>query len=128
MKIDLDLVRHYFDDKYTVGKLYVSGEYVCDTLEPAKVGSYPCIPSGDYNVVLAPSPKFGKLMPRLCNVPGRVGILIHQGNSPKDTHGCILVGYNDLPGGLLNSKRTFTWLMALLASVDESVVIHIKNK
>lgn len=128
MNIDIDLVRHYFADTYTIGKLYISGEFVCDTLEPAKVGSHPCIPVGSYSVVLAHSPKFGKLMPRLLNVPKRDGILIHVGNSANDTSGCILVGYNDVVGGLLNSKRAFAWLMALFASTDEPIVIHIKNK
>jgi hypothetical protein len=31
----------------------------------------------------------------LCGVRGRSGILIHSGNIPKDTAGCILVGMRE---------------------------------
>ena len=40
------------------------------------------------------SPKFG-YVPAVLNVPGFTDILIHAGNSDKDTRGCILVGRRD---------------------------------
>ena len=46
-------------------------------------------------------------MPRLLNVPGFDGILIHPGNSALDTLGCILVGKNTKVGKLTDSKETF---------------------
>ena len=44
----------------------------------------------------------GKL-PRLLEVPGYNGVLIHVGNKPSDTLGCILVGYNKIKGQVVNS-------------------------
>lgn len=50
-----------------------------------------CIPVGEYLMVWGWSPRFKKNFWRI-GVPGRTGILIHKGNTLKDTSGCILVG------------------------------------
>jgi hypothetical protein len=50
-----------------------------------------CIPAGIYRLTKRQSPRFGKCI-RVENVPGRAGILIHAGNTTRDTHGCILPG------------------------------------
>lgn len=55
-----------------------------------------CIPVGTYRALPhgweQNSPfKFKKVW-ELQNVPGRIGILIHNGNTNKDTRGCLLVG------------------------------------
>lgn len=96
---------------YTVGKLYVDGEYWCDTLEDPvrdlakekKVAGRTAIPAGEYEVVVNISPKFGRLLPRLLRVPHFEGILIHRGNTAEDTAGCILPGENRAVGKVLNS-------------------------
>ena len=49
------------------------------------------IPPLVYPVVVTMSPRFGKLMPLLRNVPGRDGIRIHGGIKPEHSRGCILL-------------------------------------
>lgn len=127
----IKIIRHFFSDKYVIGRLFVSDVYVCDTLEPALTSDHPCIPCGDYPIMLKPSAKFVRLMPTVCDVNGRNGILFHAGNTFRDTKGCILVGYNDAVGTLLNSRRAFDWLYACChSSLSDSspIVLRIKNK
>ena len=105
---------------YTIGKLTIDGKYYCDTLEDVnrdlnknvvfdegeeKVYGDTCIPFGTYPVIVALSPKFGRELPRLLNVPNFSGVLIHRGNTTKDTAGCILVGKNLEKGKVLNSTQ-----------------------
>lgn len=49
------------------------------------------------------SPKFKRELPRILNVPHFDGILIHRGNTAKDTSGCILIGENKVKGKVINS-------------------------
>ena len=126
--------------KYTIGKMYIDGQYICDTLEDAdrglnqnmsleeiknkKVYGETAVPTGTYkgdmNTV---SPKFksrtwakpyGGKLPRLVLVPGYDGVLIHPGNKAEDTLGCILVGENKAVGQVLNSQVTFKKIMSIL--------------
>jgi len=101
-------------DTYTIGKLYVDGEYFCDTIEDRdrglndsmsveeikkiKVYGETAIPTGRYRVTLSYSVKFKKMLPEILNVKGFTGIRIHSGNTAKDSLGCILVGKNTVVG------------------------------
>ena len=105
---------------YTIGKLYIDGKYFCDTLEDTvrapgvKIPGKTAIPAGKYKIKLTESLRFKKLMPRLENVPGFTGVLIHAGNTAEDTEGCILVGKNRVKGKVLDSRETFARLFRLL--------------
>lgn len=84
------------------------GKYLCDTLELPRRAKRCCIPDGSYTFVMCKSPKFGRVLPRLVDVPGRSGILIHSGNTVKDTLGCILVGKYASSTSLVNSRDNLT--------------------
>lgn len=139
-------------DTYTVGKLYIDGVYFCDTIEDKdrglyqkqdiqelrkiKVPSKTAIPTGIYKISLSiVSPKYstkkiyqeickGKV-PRLLNVPGYEGILIHIGNTAEDSAGCILVGQNKVVGKVINSTETFRKLYSKIKG-QNNLTIEIK--
>lgn len=120
---------------YTIGRLSIDGKYFCDTLEDTvrpvgvKIPGRTAIPAGKYKIKLTESLRFKKLMPRLENVPGFTGVLIHSGNTTEDTEGCILVGKNDRQGWVSNSKDTFNKLFIVLQEVakhKEEIWLTIK--
>jgi hypothetical protein len=88
--------RDQFLPNGTTGRLSVDGDQRCCTLEPPEKPQATdgpiCIPAGTYPVKINFSPRFQRQMPRLFDVPGREGILIHWGNHVENTEGCILVG------------------------------------
>lgn len=140
MKILVD--RKWKKDTYTIGKLYIDDNFFCNTLEDRDRGlnnkmsleeikrikkpGITAIPTGTYrlrmNII---SPKYssrewfvkncnGSRMPRLENVPGYQGVLIHPGNTDADSEGCILVGKNDVKGKVTKSKDYFLQLYKIL--------------
>lgn len=93
----LTLQRETATEHSTPGSLAVNWIPECLTLErpPAitlENQIFVCIPAGTYQVTIAHSNRFGRLMPLLEGVPGRTAIEIHMGNVPQDTEGCIIVG------------------------------------
>ena len=138
----LKLKRIALKDTYTIGKLYIDGEYFCDTLEDTvrdlnkngvfdngekKIYGKTAIPYGTYNVKWTYSNKFKKYMPLIENVPSFAGIRIHAGNSSADTQGCILVGENKAVGKVLNSKNTVNKLYPIIQNACKkgSVTIEV---
>ena len=118
--MNITVKRIFKGPDYTIGKLYIDGKYFCDTLEDTvrapgvKIPGKTAIPAGKYKIKLTESLRFKKLMPRLENVPGFTGVLIHSGNTAEDTEGCILVGRNRVKGKVLDSRETFARLFRLL--------------
>lgn len=120
--MELLLERRYLKAAYTIGCLSVDGTRFCDTLEDPvrdlehmpKIPGATAIPAGCYEVIVNRSPRFGRELPRLLNVPDFEGILIHRGNTAEDTAGCILVGENREPGKVLNSTAYELRLTALI--------------
>lgn len=85
----------------TLGEMYANTEKLGQTLEDQdrdlehggeKVYGQTCIPSGTYRIQLGWSAHFNKIMPHIVDVPGFTGILVHGGNGPSDTFGCVLLG------------------------------------
>ena len=150
--MELTLKRIARRETYTIGHLYIDGVYFCDTIEDTDRGlrqSLPesvnrskkrfgatAIPTGRYQVTLGiKSPKFSKkkqydfcggYLPRLINVPAFEGVLIHIGNTAKDTEGCILVGRNTKVGMVLDSTATFRALYARLKGAKDKIFITIE--
>ncbi len=151
MKVLVD--RHFKGDKYTIGRLYVDGTYLCDVLENPDRGltidtpleeirrvkaAHPgntAIPTGTYEItLLIQSPRFknrkkyrsiqGRL-PRLLDVPGFEGVLIHVGNTVEDTDGCPLTGENKAKGQVLNSTKNFFKLYEYLKQTARGERIYI---
>ena len=129
------LIRDSFSSVSTDGILFADGLALCNTLEPAigkkvKYGKGCCIAPGIYSVDFHYSPKFGKYMLTLCGVRGRSGILIHSGNTPEDSAGCILVGKRENVGVLANSRETLNMVFDRCLNVvgKEPITIIIKNK
>ena len=143
--LELKLVRHTRKEHATFGDLSLDGHFECHTLEDVvrlddpstpqnegmKIPHETAIPAGRYQVILNMSPKYKKVMPRLLNVPGFEGILIHKGNRSEDTWGCILVG-DRIAGDdfLAESTAAFTRLFQKLSIAQElgkQIWITIEN-
>lgn len=131
-------------DKYTIGRLYIDGNRFCDTIEDKdrglrqgmslsqirsiKVYGETAIPTGRYSLSMnKPSPKYQQKartdtyykfccdnMPRIENVPGFDGILIHNGSDQDSSLGCLIVGDNSIVGKVTNSRTIFKKLWQLL--------------
>lgn len=144
MEIRID--RKWKKSAYTISNLYVDGIKICNCLEDTdrglsadmtlseikkkKIKTATAIPTGRYRVTLdVVSPKYAKKatfvkycgakMPRLLNVPGYDGILIHPGNTNKDTDGCLLPGKNDQVGRVSNSAYWWKVLYTRMKSAND---------
>jgi len=128
MKLKL---RRIFLGSYTIGHLYIDDKYFCDTLEDKnrdlnhngkfdndekKVYGKTSIPFGTYSIELRRSPHFKRVLPRLLNVPNFEGVLIHRGNTAKDTSGCILLGENTVRGEVRNSTTYEKKIVKMMAT------------
>lgn len=126
IKID----RKYKKRDYTIGLLFIDGQFYCNTLEDQDLGltsdmkledikrikqfGKTAIPTGTYEVDITYSPKFKKDMPLIRNVKGFDGIRIHAGQNASQTQGCVLLGKNDKVGQLSNSRLITNQFYALL--------------
>jgi len=94
--IHLRLVRKVFTDSFTEGDLYVNDSWFSFVLEDAvrvgpKIHGKTAIPAGKYTVACTYSNRFKKDMTEIQKVPGFAGIRIHQGMTPDDSEGCVLI-------------------------------------
>lgn len=143
------LERLYPKPDYTIGRLSVRNNYICDTLEDSvrdlnkdgdlddpgegKIPEKTAIPYGLYELELSYSPKFRREMPLIKGVKHFTGIRIHGTKKGKvftnlNTHGCVGVGRNKVPGGLIDSFETeqrITSIMRAYLKVGCKLLINI---
>lgn len=167
------LERIFTCNSYTIGHLYdvTNGkEFICDTIEDTdrglsedmsvneiskkKIYCETAIPTGEYKITMnVVSPKFSKktyyknfcngCLPRLLNVKGFDGILIHGNFMDKHLSGgdvanqnascgCLIVGKNKIKGKVIDCRECFELLMNkyLLPCKEknEDITIEIINK
>ena len=144
--------RKWKKPNYTIGVMSIDGKRFCETLEDAdrnlnssmtveqikaiKKPNETAIPTGTYKITLDTfSPRFGNKsfykkvcggkLPRILNIKGFDGVLIHCGNTNLDTSGCILVGRNLEVGKVLKSQETFEKLYKILKENKVNLTIKI---
>lgn len=151
------LVRRFLSNSNsTLGVMSIDGVPICWTMEDEhrtkKVYSETRIPAGTYKIGLRTEgdhhDKYGrravyghdiaqmhKGMLELQDVPNFKWILIHIGNTEKDTAGCLLVGTSPAPLGselaIVNSviayKRIYKTIIGAI-NKGENVTITIEDK
>ena len=143
--LQITVTRHSPRPGYTIGRMDINGTKFSDTLEDTdrglsqdmpideikriKVYGKTAIPKGTYKVSVQYWQKHKIYVPFIHDVPGFTSILIHSGNTPEDTLGCILVGENTIKGRLTNSRPYMTRLTKLCQDAirrGEPVRITIK--
>lgn len=144
---------------YCIGRLYINGQLICNSLEDEdrglsdsmdertirnrKIFGKTAIPRGRYTIDMETvSPKFSKKqfymeicqgkLPRIKNVKGFEGILLHVADGPKGAdllEGCIGIGLNKKAGQLCDGKETFKKIYALMKEAHnkgETIYITIE--
>lgn len=143
--MEITVKRTFKGASYTIGKLYIDGQYFSDTIEDAvrnlpaacpdtpkgrsckckeKVYARTAIPAGTYKVTMEYSPRFKRELPYLHDVPHFIGILIHSGNTDADSAGCIIVGRNTVKGKVLESRATLDKLIARIEE-EKDITLNI---
>lgn len=129
--MELALKRKWADSVATEGELTIDGNFECYTLE---LPPGHCIPDGRYAISIERSPRFSAMAghdvfkPRLHDVPGFDGVLIHEGNTPADTHGCILLGTERGPDVILKSRIAFDSAFLKLNAAQGPIWITITEE
>ena len=138
MTMQILITRNWSKKDYTVGRILVNGEFVCNSLElPVKTkegdkGSR--IPCGTYTIKKRYSPKFKRQVLWITRNGDTAFnyrfILFHAGNIVNDTQGCVLTGINDRIGWL-SSSRKYEYILFGLADGamrrGESVTLKITS-
>ena len=139
MKVLID--RKWKKDTYTIGRVYVDGEFFCNSMEDCdrglrqdmsvgeisrlKVYGETAIPTGKYKVTMTMSAKYKRVMPQIMNVPGYSGVRIHSGNTAADSFGCVLLGKNTKVGWISDSRATCTKFEELLKKAGGTCELEI---
>lgn len=135
------LDRKWRKGSYTIGRLYVNGEFLCNTIEDVdrklnqnmsateiqrnKVAAETAIPTGTYAMRVTMSPKFKRELVEIQNVPGFSGIRVHRGNTEKDSAGCLIVGENTSKGRVTNSTKYELQITEMVKKADYAYITII---
>lgn len=151
--MEIIVYRKWKREDYTVGRMSIDGTLICNTMEDVdrglddgmqdwmirnkKIPNVTAIPTGRYKIDMdTVSPKFSKYpfymevcqgkLPRIMNVRGFEGILLHCGVDHSNSSGCILLGLNKVRGKLTDTKETFKKVYALMKEAhDRGEAIYI---
>ena len=133
--VNLLIIRETFSEVSTIGKLFLDGEFLCDTLENPYLNNQrniSCIPEGQYKVRLRTARESATkeyLHLLVQDVPDRSLVLFHTGNTAKDTRGCILVGIGTEQDLVKNSRLAMELLMKEILNLGgTNINLIIKNK
>lgn len=121
--MDISLNRLWYTARSCCGQLTCDGLELYSLELPVRDGlPGSAIPPGRFPIRLLSSPKFmhagltdkwieqySLLMPHII-CPPRTEIMIHFGNEPENTHGCVLVGMSHEPDYIGESRKAFTAL------------------
>lgn len=136
--LELKVDRKWKKPGWTISNFFVNGVKWCEVLEDTDRGlnqnmplseikkrkkdGITAIPSGRYEVVLRYSPNFKRETPWLKDVPGWQWVLIHGGNDPSHTKGCLLPGENKAKGKVLNSRHWEDLITAEVRKYDKCFI------
>jgi Family of unknown function (DUF5675) len=138
-QLNVFLKRYESGNQGTFGKIIVNGIVIAATCEDPWNGNQhgiSCIPEGIYQCAPHSGARFKNVW-EVEDVPSRDAILIHAGNTIKDTRGCVLVGarrgvglLNGLPF-ITDSEKTLNMLRLtlpprFLLTVKNGFVLHSK--
>ena len=144
--MEILVYRKWRKPDYTVGRMAIDGVIVANTMEDVdrglddgmpewkiknqKIPNVTAIPTGRYEVDMdTVSPRFSKYpfymevcqgkLPRIKNVKGFTGILLHCGVDHSHSSGCLLLGLNKVKGKLTDTKETFKKVYALMKEAHD---------
>ena len=118
-------------DKHTLGQLFIEGErfFVLERPWLDNRSNVSCIPAGNYKATYLARSASGKYkrVYWIRNVPGRGGILIHNGNLTRHSWGCLLIGlrcgYLQGERAVLNSRTALNEFVELMARRELDISI-----
>ncbi len=128
-------MRHIPHRAWTMGVVFVDWEPYCFSIEDAdrlavgldKVPGVTAIPAGDYQMEITYSPRFGRLLPVVQNVPDFNGVRWHVGNTAADTEGCILVGRKAAMGRVIESRLAFVPLYRMMRRTKDPILLSVRR-
>lgn len=138
-----DGTKTYLMDTIEDADRKLNDQMTLEEIKKKKIYCKTAVPYGTYQITMnVISPSFSKkkyykdfcngYLPRLLNVKGFDGILIHRGVDENSSCGCIIVGWNKVKGKVLDSQKAFELLMnnyLLVAKKNnEKIFIDIKWK